>query len=855
MLLAIINGTISKLDDDEASGIITFLGGLLSDSIHSRQFTSGSLGGGFGLFMDKDGNSVLEIDRLLVRMKAIFHEIVIEKLSHVGGEVILSSARMVCTEVKELGNDYRCYFKTTDGDRTITNDFIVGDQARCQTFNIQAGVHQNVSNRFYWRLVTGVGNDYIDLSKTDCAAGSDIPEAGDEIVQLGNRLAEHEDRQNAIVLSAYGPDAPSLKQYMYIDSYSLEGKECQVTSPHGNRYVGDFILKTGIDIATRLEVLENLIKSEIQNVEYVINNTDNYLSNGSFTADLANWVTDSNVSVYQDNSNLLVLNGALYAGNESYAGMASYEGKYMLRIKNSQIRQLNAYLKEIEKEAVFYISFKYICKEAGTLTCGFEGQKLYTTYELKTHRTPQMFECSGVWDGTGDFLLQFTGDIYISMVSLTNKPLEDFKQETRSLIEQTNERIKSEVAKITNTLQNYSTIEQTSEHIRSEVASFQQGIANMVRNSECRTSDPGSWAGNPYVQGCSPMSASRSIEIGIDQWTMLLDMDYYLSLKYVGNTIPSYVMLSGDTNLNAKCLTLSFDYLVTGLSPLTASISTGFGITVRQGGMEFGTMVRTPLKGVTGMWVHATATLDYREDDMRTINNVMLLESDAENATFLIRNISLREVDCDLPYSPSTAEMATISVVEQTARSWSAKILNGQDNIIAAINLDRSGTHMLGVVSFDSFTADFQEAYTQAFGNATMKAKDDVARQLGFSNYAQLAENAATQGKGIIIGGYINTELIDVKTLLAGNVISDMIKANGLNIADRFVIEPDSTNIWLGNLRVLGSGALAGGNAIFDDIGKYSMIPQGPTVETLNLENFIIDRIDKMTTFVIAPLK
>ena len=91
---------------------------------------------------------------------------------------------------------------------------------------------------------------------------------------------------NAIVLSAYGPDAPSYKQYAYIDSYSLAGKEVSVTSPKGNRYVGDFILKTGVNIATELQILENLIKTEIQSVEYVLNETDNYLLNASFVKDM-----------------------------------------------------------------------------------------------------------------------------------------------------------------------------------------------------------------------------------------------------------------------------------------------------------------------------------------------------------------------------------------------------------------------------------------------------------------------------------------------------------------------------------------------------------------------------------------
>ncbi|RGN43837.1 MULTISPECIES: hypothetical protein [unclassified Bacteroides] len=824
----------------------------VADELKSENFSSGAFGSGMR-FYTKDGITYGEIDQLLVRMKAIFHEIVIEKLSHVGGEIVLSPARMVCIKVEGLEDAYRCYFKSTDGDKTITNDFVVGDQARCQTFNIKTGAHQNVSNRFYWRLVTGVGDDYIDLSITDCLEGSDIPAAGDEIVQLGNRYPEHEDRQNAVVLSSYGPDAPSSKQYMYIDSYSLEGKDCEVTSPHGNKYVGDFFLKTGDDLTTEFQVLKNLIKTEIQNIEYVINNEDNYLSNASFTADLDNWVAGSEVSVFNDSTQFLALNSTLYAVNESFSGLASYNGKYMLRIRNSFIKQLNENIKKISKKSVFYISFKYICKEEGKLTCGFVDQRLYSVTDLATTRTPKMFEFSGIWDGSGDFLIQFTGDIYISLVSLTNRPLDEFKEETRSSIEQTNELIKTEIAKVTKNLENYSTIEQTSEHIKSEVSSFQQGIENLVQNSECTTSDVGSWVGNPYVKGCTNMTVPKTVEIGLDRSTKLLDTNYYLSFKFINNNLSAYIYLSGDSKMNYKCLTLSFDYFITSLYPRNATLDTAFGVTVESDGMLYGSIFSKPLSVIMGTWAHASFTLDYRDNDSITINNAMLLRCNAETATILVRNISLREVYCDLPYSPSTIDLATKSIVEQTAKSWSAKILNGQDNIIAAINMDRSGTHMLGVVSFESFTADFKEAYLQAFGNASMTAKDDVARQLGFSNYQQLAENAATQGKAVLIGGYLNLELIDVKTLLAGDIISEMISSNGINIAGKFFFNKDSKALTLGNLKVLESGALAGGNAIFDDIGKFSMWPSGTSFENLNFESFIIDRIDKMTTIVLAP--
>lgn len=844
---------LSKKNDDEASGLITFLGGLLSDSILSRKFTSGILGSGLGLFIDKNGKSILEVDNLLVRMKAVFHELIIEKLSHVGGEIVLSPASMRCIKVEELEDAYRCYFKGMDDDKVIHNEFALNDQARCQTFNVRAGTHQNISNQYYWRLVVGVGDDYIDLSKTDCDTGSDIPQAGDDIVQLGNRDPEQEERQNAIILSSYGPDAPSIKQYMSIDHYTLEGKECTVVSPHGNVFTGDFNLKTGVSITTQLQVLENLIKTEIQNIEYIINNTDNYLTNASFTADLDDWVTGSNVSIYEDNSSLLAVNEKLYAANESFTGLASYNGKYMLRIKNGFIKQLAGNIEKPNNAGVFYVSFKYYCTEAGTLSCGFKNQELYNEIEITESRTPKMHEFSGIWNGTGDFILEFSGEMYISLLSLTNRPLDEFKEETCSAIEQTNELIKTEIAKVTKSLENYSTIEQTSEHIKSEVSSFQQGIENLVQNSECTTSDVGSWVGNPYVKGCTNMTVPKTVEIGLDRSTKLLDTNYYLSFKFINNNLSAYIYLSGDSKMNYKCLTLSFDYFITSLYPRNATLDTAFGVTVESDGMLYGSIFSKPLSVIMGTWAHASFTLDYRDNDSITINNAMLLRCNAETATILVRNISLREVYCDLPYSPSATDLATKSIVEQTAKSWSAKILNGQDNIIAAINMDRSGTHMLGVVSFESFTANFKEAYLQAFGNASMTAKDDVARQLGFSNYQQLAENAATQGKAVLIGGYLNLELIDVKTLLAGDIISEMISSNGINIAGKFFFNKDSKALTFGNLKVLESGALAGGNAIFDDIGKFSMWPSGTPFENLNFESFIIDRIDKMTTIVLAP--
>ena len=214
-----------KVDAQGTAELLSLLvrGLVTASGIESADFSTGALGTGFTLKIDENGDSYIEVDRMLVRKVATFVELLIQKIRAVGGQIILSPATMNCSRVEEHDTFYRCFFENTDGEKTIAQEFVVGDQARCQTFNVKEGVNENVTNTYYWRLVVGVGDDYIDLSKTDCDAGSTVPQAGDDIVQLGNRTDAT--RQAAIVLAAYGNDAPYFKMYRGIDSYSLSGKE------------------------------------------------------------------------------------------------------------------------------------------------------------------------------------------------------------------------------------------------------------------------------------------------------------------------------------------------------------------------------------------------------------------------------------------------------------------------------------------------------------------------------------------------------------------------------------------------------------------------------------------------------
>lgn len=267
---------LNKTQEETMDYLIRLLGGVITDNIESQNFISGALGTGFLVKRDpKTGRSYAEFDEIYVRLKAVFESLTIKELQSVGGEILLTLASIECTKVEkisvaevydstgarlygsdnaslyvpiETGGIYRCYFTADDGNKAIINQFVPGDLAQCRQFNIKAGVYENVSNRYYWRYVLSVGENYIDLSVDDCEEGSDIPQAGDKIIQLGNKTDPA--RQNAILLSAYGLTAPTIQMLQGIDSYTLEGKAVKeegfdqetqqfYSNNYGRSYVGD----------------------------------------------------------------------------------------------------------------------------------------------------------------------------------------------------------------------------------------------------------------------------------------------------------------------------------------------------------------------------------------------------------------------------------------------------------------------------------------------------------------------------------------------------------------------------------------------------------------------------------------
>lgn len=238
---------------DRTEFLMKLLGGIISPFLTSPDFVTGMMGAGMSFSSEEGGESVGWIDKLYVRKKAIFQLLSIMETELAGASMMFNSsgARATITKVERIdavpffysdgsakyysdgsrayvqpsahGAVYRCYFLADDGEKAIENRFRVGNLVRSQSFNIKSGVYENVSNHYWWRLVTAVGDNWIEVSETHCDEGSDIPAVGDVMVQLGD--ISDTDFQAAVVLSAYGDGAPSLTFYHGINSYSLSGKD------------------------------------------------------------------------------------------------------------------------------------------------------------------------------------------------------------------------------------------------------------------------------------------------------------------------------------------------------------------------------------------------------------------------------------------------------------------------------------------------------------------------------------------------------------------------------------------------------------------------------------------------------
>ena len=284
---------LSKIYPDKVAEEVTFVKGLIAGNgkerivlndngcgsfedltveggLKSVNFNRNTLQG-FSFSKDDDGHYSLQLKNLEVFGKAIFNVLEERKRTYMGGSSVFTCAGSTLTRVEDITIDnslkgWRCYFYADNGTTTTQNTWQIGDMALCETFNTYGG------NKRYWRKVTMVGSDYIELSKDDAEQNSDTPTVGDVVVQYGNDRSK--ERQGIIEIRAIGENAPEILIYAGVNQYSLKGKEKVLISPKAVRIDANLFELTATDGQTAK--IEEWIRNAGKVNENLLHNTINF---------------------------------------------------------------------------------------------------------------------------------------------------------------------------------------------------------------------------------------------------------------------------------------------------------------------------------------------------------------------------------------------------------------------------------------------------------------------------------------------------------------------------------------------------------------------------------------------------
>lgn len=479
---------LNKRENDTAQGLITFeqglrLGGFKSGIVggeidaagnaellsvvvrsllRSPSFVDGLLGSGWQLEMDADGISHLAVDRLTVRQTMRVLELLVEKVRSVGGELVVSAAdgKISGVDMDAAGQHYLLTFE-------MGCPFVAGDLVRCK-------VEGGAASKSYWVEIAAVEGGVARVVASEF--GGALPAVGDECVLMGS--TSDPQRQGLILISATDDGQPRIDVMNGVSGKTLAG--CLHArmgnldgiadswfpaddQPHGyglyadNAYLrGRFLLTTGEDVLTKFEVMEGTIRSSVESMRNDFTTGQSFLNNPNFGNGMRYWDSDNDIAFFTLGGKWLWVNGAPYSNKGSYAGVEYVDGRTVMCINNNYILQKNADFKTrpayepgldgLLKAKPVFLTFFYKCTEPGTLDIVFEGvdqtgfqnfQEFHITQDIAAGEGYRTFEGSGLWNGTGDFRLSFSGKMYLYMLMLSLDHIEDFVYSHKTLFEQT----------------------------------------------------------------------------------------------------------------------------------------------------------------------------------------------------------------------------------------------------------------------------------------------------------------------------------------------------------------------------------------------------------------------------------
>ena len=451
----------------DAAGNAELLSVVVRNLMRSPLFVDGLLGAGWQLGMDANGISHLAVDRLTVRQTMRVLELLVEKVRSVGGELVVSAASAKIAGV-DMDATHQHYLLTFE----MGCPFVAGDLVRC-------AVDNGANPKSYWVEITSVDGGVAAVAVTEF--GDALPAVGDECVLMGSMTDPQ--RQGLILISATDDGQPHIDVMNGVKGKTLDG--CLHArlgdmdgiadawfpaddQPRGyglysdNAFLrGRFLLTTGEDVATKFEVMEGTIRSSVESMRNDFTTGQSFLNNPNFGDGMRYWDTNNDIAFFTLGGQYLWVNGAPYSNKGSYAGIEYRDGRTVMSINNNYILQRNADFKTrpayepgldgLLKAKPVFLTFFYKCLEPGTLEIGFEGvdqtgfqnfQEFRITQEIEAGEGYRTFEGSGLWNGTGDFRLMFSGKMYLYMLMLNLDHIEDFVYTHKTLFEQTDRLVK-----------------------------------------------------------------------------------------------------------------------------------------------------------------------------------------------------------------------------------------------------------------------------------------------------------------------------------------------------------------------------------------------------------------------------
>lgn len=430
---------------------------------------SGMTGNGWQIGIDEDLLSHLIVDKITVRRVMNVFELLINKVRSVGGQICVSAANGKIKTVQEQGDYWHITFEQE-------NTFVAHDLMRCQVFT-------GTSQKAYWVEVAGIANGGILVEKSEFETAQ--PEEGDECVLMGN--TETANRQNLVLISASEDGHPRVDVLDGVNAknfdHALRARLGNLNDikddrfpldnqPKGNGLYADnvylrgtFLLSTGEDIKTKLEITEGKVQSAIDSVRNDFLSEKGYLNNPTFTSGLEKWNSENETVFFLVGNKWIWANGNVLSKKGDGASVVTDMGRTVVRIRNKYILQKHGNLRYVptfptndegQKEALpVYLTFFYRCVKVGTLKVRFENvdktgfanfNSMEISEEIAETEGYVQYTGNGLWNGTGDFRLEFDGDIYLYMLVLSTDKIEALTYKYKTLFEQSERLVKISAA-------------------------------------------------------------------------------------------------------------------------------------------------------------------------------------------------------------------------------------------------------------------------------------------------------------------------------------------------------------------------------------------------------------------------